>query len=103
MASVIQDSHPFYPLEANIVGYLANELSVPALLASFALGCALILGGTLAILRLNKPLLPATEKATVLWFILSKYMRPHPKLVDQLISFCFQVGQYISSLKVTVP
>ena len=102
MASVIQNSHPFYPLEANIVGYLANELSVSALLASFALGCALILGGTLALLRLNKPLLPATDKAIVLWFMLSKYLW-YLNLMDWLIGYCFQVGQYICSLKVTVP
>ena len=73
MAGVIQNSHPFYPLEADIVGYLANGLSVSALLASFASGCALILGGTLVLLRLNKPLLRATDQAVVLWFMLSEY------------------------------
>lgn len=88
MASVIQNSHPFYPLEANIVGYLANELSVAALLASFALGCALILGGTLVLLRLNKPLLRATDKAIVLWFMLSKYLW-YLHLMDWLIGYCF--------------
>lgn len=75
MASVVQNSHPFYPLEADIVGYLANESSVPVLLTSFALGCALVLGGTLVLLRLNKPLLGATEKAIILWFMLSKYFQ----------------------------
>lgn len=102
MGSVIQNSHPFYPLEANVVGYLANELSVPALLASFALGCAIILGGTLVLLRQNKPLLRATDKAIVLWFMLSKYVW-YLFLMDWLIGSCFQVEQYICSLKVTVP
>ncbi|KAL8824020.1 MAG: hypothetical protein Q9191_005361 [Dirinaria sp. TL-2023a] len=44
--------HPFYPLEANIVGYLANEYSVPQLLGTFAAGCVVILGLTLALVAL---------------------------------------------------
>ncbi|MCJ1344278.1 hypothetical protein MMC31_002481 [Peltigera leucophlebia] len=66
-----QPPHPFYPLEANIVGYLANEFSVLQLLGLFAAGCALILGFTLVLIRAHNPRLPSSEKATILWFVLS--------------------------------
>jgi len=66
-----QPPHPFYPLEANIVGYLANEISVLQLLGLFAAGCAVILGFTLVLVRAHNPMLPSSEKATILWFVLS--------------------------------
>ena len=66
-----QAVHPFYPLEANIVGYLANRWSVPTLLGIFAAGWVVILGITLALVRSHNPNLPSREKATILWFVLS--------------------------------
>ncbi|MCJ1424824.1 hypothetical protein MMC29_002712 [Sticta canariensis] len=63
--------HPFYPIEANIVGYLANELSVLSLLGVFGSGCVVILGLTLALVMRQNPTLPPREKAIVLWFVLS--------------------------------
>lgn len=71
-ASIIpQPPHPFYPVEANIVGYLANEWSMLQLLAAFGSGCAVILGLTLAAVMRHNPTLPPREKATILWFVLS--------------------------------
>jgi len=64
--------HPFYPIEANIVGYLANKWSVPTLLGIFAGGWVVILGATLAMVRRHNPTLPGREKATILWFVLSE-------------------------------
>lgn len=71
MADIVQPPHPFYPLEANIIGYLANEWSVATLLGTFAIGCVVVLGGTLALLRQRNARLPRTEKAIILWHILS--------------------------------
>ncbi len=67
--------HPFYPIEANIVGYLANKWSVVTLLGMFAFGWAVILRTTLVLVRRHNPALPATEKASILWFVLSKCHR----------------------------
>lgn len=66
-----QPPHPFYPIEANIVGYLVNEASVAQLLGAFAAGCVVILGTTLALIRSHNPNLPSGDKATILWFVLS--------------------------------
>lgn len=63
--------HPFYPLEANIVGYLANEYSVPQLLGTFAAGCVVILGLTLTLVRSHNPNLSVGQQATILWFVLT--------------------------------
>ncbi|KAF2087060.1 Emopamil-binding protein [Saccharata proteae CBS 121410] len=63
--------HPYYPLEVEIIGYLANDWTVPALLASFAAGCALIFGVTYVLVKRTRPQLPATELLTILWFVLS--------------------------------
>ena len=72
-----QAIHPFYPLEANIVGYLANQWSVTKLLGIFAGGLLVILSATLALVRSHNPDLPSRDKATILWFVLSTYAEPH--------------------------
>lgn len=65
--------HPFYPIEAEIVGYLANEWSVPTLLGVFAAGWAIILGITSLLVKRHNPSLPSREKAAILWFVLCKF------------------------------
>ena len=64
--------HPFYPLEANIIGYLANEWSVPTLLGVFFAGCGVELGITLALINRFKPKLDKGDKAAILWFVVCK-------------------------------
>ena len=64
--------HPFYPLEANVVGYLANEWSVPKLLGVFFAGCGLELGVALAIINRYDPTLKKSDKAALLWFVVCK-------------------------------
>lgn len=68
---VVQPPHPFYPIEANIVGYFANELSVSTLLGAFAAGCIVVLGSVALVLRRCKFELSGSDTAAVLWFILS--------------------------------
>ncbi|MCJ1360199.1 MAG: hypothetical protein MMC33_010202 [Icmadophila ericetorum] len=63
--------HPFYPLEVEIVGYLANDWSVPALLGLFAAGWAVILAVTLSVVKRFNPQVPSWERAVIMWFILS--------------------------------
>lgn len=63
--------HPYYPVEAEIVGYLANTYSVAFLLANFAAGCSvLFLVTALVATRINNRL-SRSELSTVLWFVLS--------------------------------
>ncbi|PGH28220.1 hypothetical protein AJ80_00110 [Polytolypa hystricis UAMH7299] len=63
--------HPYYPIEAQLVGYLANDWSVPTLVGAFAAGWAGILGVTLMIVSSLRPNLRTADKLAVLWFILS--------------------------------
>jgi cholestenol delta-isomerase len=65
-------AHPFYPTEAEIVGYLANDWGVPELLGIFAGGWAVILGVTLVLVKRHNPALPVSEKMAILWFVLSR-------------------------------
>lgn len=64
--------HPYYPVTIEVVGYLANELSVPILLGIFAAGCAAIVGITLLIVRAVHPRLPGSDKAAIMWFMICK-------------------------------
>lgn len=64
--------HPYYPIEIEIVGYLANDYSVPTLLALFATGCAVILGFTHYVAKIRNPDLPASEIVRIMWFVLCK-------------------------------
>jgi cholestenol delta-isomerase len=67
-------NHPYYPLEVEIVSYLANEWSVPVLLGIFAGVCATIFIATLVLVNRVHPNLPATEKAAIWWFILCMFV-----------------------------
>ncbi|KAK4697641.1 cholestenol Delta-isomerase, partial [Lecanoromycetidae sp. Uapishka_2] len=75
--------HPFYPLGADIVGYIANKWSVPTLLGVFAAGWVVILGGTLAMVRRHNPGLPGRDKATLLWFVLSYFSYNHANMAGK--------------------
>jgi cholestenol delta-isomerase len=68
-----QVAHPFYPKEIEILGYLANDWSVPELLGYFAAGWAVILGVTEFSVRRHNPNLPGWEKAAIQWFVLCQY------------------------------
>ena len=92
-----QALHPFYPLEANIVGYLANQWSVTTLLRIFAGGWVVILGATFALLRRHNPGLPSRDKATILWFVLSKcagVYEPCALLMSSLLIFWYISWDY---------
>lgn len=72
-SKILQPPHPFYPLEANVIGYLANQWSVLTLLGIFFAGCIVILGTTLAVVKSYNPNLAGREQAVVLWFVLCKF------------------------------
>ncbi|EEQ84122.2 hypothetical protein RJZ56_000555 [Blastomyces dermatitidis] len=65
------NSHPYYPIEVELIGYLANEWSVPLLISAFAAGWAFILGSTLVILSFVAPKLGRADRLAVLWFVLT--------------------------------
>jgi len=71
--AIAHASHPFYPLEVEIAGYLANEYSVPALLAFFAAWMGVTLGVTRLIVKRIQPEIAPTELLTLMWFMLSEY------------------------------
>ncbi|OJD13536.1 hypothetical protein AJ78_06020 [Emergomyces pasteurianus Ep9510] len=69
--SSLSKPHPYYPIEAELVGYLANEWSVLTLISAFAAGWASILGFTLVVLSFMSPKLRRADKLAILWFILT--------------------------------
>ncbi|KAB2577700.1 3-beta-hydroxysteroid-Delta(8),Delta(7)-isomerase [Lasiodiplodia theobromae] len=62
-------SHPYYPLEVDITGYLANAYTVPQLLASFAAGCAVVFLVTYLVAKKIRPTLRGSELLQILWFV----------------------------------
>lgn len=72
MNSTVSHPHPYYPIEAELVGYLANEWSVLTLLTLFAGGWVAILGGTLGLVTYVRPKMPNADKLAILWFVLSR-------------------------------
>lgn len=65
--------HPYYPLEVEITGYLANEYSVPLLLGIFFAGCAVLFSTTYVVVKRVHPNIPKTELWAVMWFVLSTF------------------------------
>ena len=65
--------HPYYPLEVEITGYLANDMSVPAILGIFFAGCGVIFSITYALVKRIHPRISGNDMITIMWFVLSKY------------------------------
>ncbi|KAI9810091.1 MAG: hypothetical protein M1827_006702 [Pycnora praestabilis] len=89
--------HPFYPQEAKIVGYLANEWSVAVLLGTFALGIAVIIGLVSIAMKRLHPHLQRSEKAAILWFVISGTIHLFFEGVESQVFPCFL------DLKLSIP
>ena len=62
--------HPYYPLDAHLPGFLANDSSLQELLFIAVPGCTILLAASLMIARIFNPELKTAEQLTVLWFVL---------------------------------
>lgn len=71
-------SHPYYPLDANVVGYEPNQTPVLELLISAGGACTILLGATFALASYVKPALRMTDRIAILWFVLCKAPRQEP-------------------------
>ncbi|EER42495.1 conserved hypothetical protein [Histoplasma capsulatum var. duboisii H88] len=78
--STLSNSHPYYPIDAELIGYLANEWSVPFLISIFAGGWAFILGSTLVVLSFVTPKLGKADRVAILWFMLSYFVANHTRM-----------------------
>ena len=74
IANSMPSTHPFYPPELKVAGYVANDWDVPTLLVVFALCWVVVLGTTSVVVGKVNPDLRGWDRALVLWFVLSK---PH--------------------------
>ncbi|KAF2843755.1 EBDP4, emopamil-binding protein [Patellaria atrata CBS 101060] len=63
--------HPYYPLEIQIAGYLANEWGVPTLLFLFASGCTAIFSVAYIVATRIRPQISTPDLITIMWFVLS--------------------------------
>lgn len=63
--------HPYFPIDAEIIGYAANEWSVPALLGVFFGTCICLFTATYFIAKSVNPHLCKSELTTIMWFVLS--------------------------------
>ncbi|PLB48167.1 EBP-domain-containing protein [Aspergillus steynii IBT 23096] len=63
--------HPYYPLDAPIHGYVANETPLLSLLTTASVGAAALLGATLGLVSFLRPSLTRAERIAILWFVLS--------------------------------
>jgi len=62
--------HPYYPIEAEIVGYLANERNTLELCSMFAAGCTVIFSLTFLTVKKLRPDVSTSDLITVMWFVL---------------------------------
>ena len=66
--------HPYYPIESEIVGYLANEYNTLELVSLFAAGCAVIFSCTYMTVKKLRPNVPLSDVLVVLWFTLCGFI-----------------------------
>lgn len=99
-SKIVHPPNPFYPLNTEVVGYLANEWPVPTLLGIFAAGWVVILGATNLMVKRHNPTLAGTEKAAILWFVLCKCTPALLYFRRGFIDLARQLARYICSLKV---
>jgi cholestenol delta-isomerase len=62
--------HPYYPIDATVVGFVANDWNTLELCTVFAAGCAVIFIITYNIVRRLRPQVSGSDLATVMWFVL---------------------------------
>ncbi|KAJ5934720.1 hypothetical protein N7466_004267 [Penicillium verhagenii] len=62
--------HPYYPLDLEIVGYLANEWDTLTLVSLFAVGCTAIFLMTYLLVMRIQPKISSGDLWTILWFVL---------------------------------
>ena len=65
--------HPYYPPEIQLLGYVANEYSVPQLLAGFFSTWSAILAVSFLVAKRYNPGLSTGDTICVLWFVLSEF------------------------------
>lgn len=70
--AAMEPAHPYYPLDAKVVGYLANDWDVPTLVCAFLGGWGALLLLTLAVVSVARPSLKMGDKVAILWFVLSE-------------------------------
>ena len=66
-SSIVPPVHPYYPIEAKIVGYLANEWNTLELCSMFAAGCAVIFSVTYVIVKRVRPSTSTSDLTTILF------------------------------------
>jgi cholestenol delta-isomerase len=71
--------HPYYPLDANIVGYEPNQTPVLELLFSAGGACTILLGVTFALASSVRPTLRLADRIAILWFVLCEKPIAHLK------------------------
>jgi cholestenol delta-isomerase len=63
-------AHPYYPIEKEIVGYLANKWGTLELVLMFSAGCVAIFSVTYTIVKRLRPNASTGDLATIMWFVL---------------------------------
>lgn len=66
---VSSSMHPYWPLQANLVNYVPNTMSVPALLGIFALATLTVVGSTSVLMTGQKSMLSRQDKVLTAWFV----------------------------------
>jgi cholestenol delta-isomerase len=66
--------HPYYPQDTIRDNYVANTLSVPTLLVSFAIGVVAILYSTKATARNRRPSMSSSDMYAAMWFVLCGFI-----------------------------
>lgn len=68
---IAQALHAYYPLDAEIAGYVVNEWGMAALLTVFFGTCAVLFSATYFVAKSFQPKLSRGELLTIMWFVLS--------------------------------
>jgi cholestenol delta-isomerase len=79
-SAIVPPVHPYYPVEANIVGYLANEWNTLELCSMFASGCAAIFAITYGVVTKVRPSTSRSDLLTILFV--------HPQRAQWLGDVC---------------
>ena len=94
--------HPFYPLELELVGYLANDKDVVTLLTIFLAGCVVLCGTVWVSVSRYSAQLRKIDKCILIWFVLSMSTICHPSVLSTR-SKLTQPGRFTFSSKDTSP
>lgn len=86
--------HPFYPLDSNLVGYVAMDWDVYGIFTVFGVGIMVVLLATRMVSQKLSPNLHGRDQAFAVWFMICTFHLLYPSVGAGILFSRLVLGLY---------